>query len=66
MAVEPVEPTNARTLSREDTVIATAYDETRINAVKRAKRGSLSTVRPCCGRRGDGIGEGPNFAGVRI
>jgi hypothetical protein len=42
IAVEPVEPTKARTLSREDTVIATMYEQIKIRAVKEAKRGSLS------------------------
>jgi len=41
MAVEPVEPTKARTRSRDATVIATAYDEVNISAVRIANRGSL-------------------------
>jgi len=41
IAVEPVEPTNARTRSSEATVIATAYDVMRIMAVNTAKRASL-------------------------
>lgn len=45
MAVDPVDPTNARTRSRLATVMATVYDATNIKAVIEAKRGSLlSTV----------------------
>lgn len=41
IAVEPVDPTKARTRSRDDTVIATPYEAVRINAVNIANRASL-------------------------
>jgi hypothetical protein len=44
MAVDPVDPTNARTRSRLATVMATVYDATNIKAVIEAKRGSLLLI----------------------
>lgn len=41
IAVDPVDPTNAKTRSRDATVIATEYEAMRIKAVNNANRGSL-------------------------
>jgi len=59
IAVEPVEPTNARTLSRDDTVIATVYEAININAVNNANRGSLTLERGL--QEGHLIWEGPDL-----
>lgn len=44
IAVEPVDPTNARTRSSEATVIATEYEAVNIKAVIAANRGSLKSA----------------------
>jgi hypothetical protein len=49
IAVEPVEPTKARTRSSEATVIATEYEAVNIKAVITANRGSLKLAQLECG-----------------